>query len=157
MSPNRLKHMKEKPKNSNSIMCSKKDKVFDEYSENLESFLTNQWFFGYPPRDRIWGRIKHTTYLWDDHDFSVDIYLPEFTSTPRPGASGWFSWLSAWLLISDQAMISWFVGSSPASGSVLMVWSLFWILCIPLSLPFPHSCVVSLSLSLKNKLNVKNR
>ena len=47
-----------------------------------------------------------------------------------------------------QAMIPWFVGSSPALGSVLTAWSLE-----PASdskspsLPLPHSCSASLSLS----------
>ena len=41
-------------------------------------------------------------------------------------------------LTSAQVMISWFVGSSPASGSVLTAWSLEpdWILCLLLSLSF---------------------
>ena len=48
-----------------------------------------------------------------------------------------------------QVMISWFVGSSPESGSVLTAQSLelLRILCLPLSAPFP----LSLCLSLKNK------
>ena len=48
-----------------------------------------------------------------------------------------------------QVMTSWFVGSSPALGSVLTARSLLRILCLPLSLPLPCSC--SVSLCLKNK------
>ena len=44
-----------------------------------------------------------------------------------------------------QVMISWFVGLSPASGSALTTWSLLWILCLLLFLPFPCSHSVSLS------------
>ena len=52
-----------------------------------------------------------------------------------------------------QVMISWFVGWSPTSGSVLMVQSLPGILSLPLSLPHP---LLSLFLSLsKNKLKIK--
>ena len=42
---------------------------------------------------------------------------------------------------SAQVMISQFVGSSPALGSVLSAWSLepASILCLPLSLPLPCS------------------
>ena len=36
-------------------------------------------------------------------------------------------------------MISWCVGSSPTSGSVLIKWSLLGILSLPLSLPLPSS------------------
>ena len=62
------------------------------------------------------------------------------------GAPGWLEQLSVGLLISAQVMISRFVSSSPASGSVLMAQSLdlFPILCLPLSLPLPRSCSVSL-------------
>lgn len=49
-------------------------------------------------------------------------------------------------LISAQVMTSWFKCSSPASGSLLSVQSLLWILCLPHSLPLP----LSLSLSFKN-------
>ena len=47
---------------------------------------------------------------------------------------------------SAQVMISRFVGSSPASGSVLMAqsWSLLLILCLPLSLHLLSSCSLSL-------------
>ena len=51
------------------------------------------------------------------------------------GAPRWHSRLSVRLLISAQVMISQFVSSSPASGSVLMVQSLLGILSLPLSAP----------------------
>ena len=47
------------------------------------------------------------------------------------GVPGWLSQLSIWLLISAQAMISWFMSSNPASGSVLTVRSLLGILSLP--------------------------
>ena len=47
-------------------------------------------------------------------------------------------------LTSAQVMISWFVSLSPASGSVLSARSRLWIVCLPLSLPLPRSCSVSL-------------
>ena len=46
-------------------------------------------------------------------------------------------------------MISWFVSSRPALGSVLTVQSLLQTLCLPLSLSPSMAC--ALSLSLKNK------
>ena len=55
------------------------------------------------------------------------------------GAPGWLSQLSVRLLISVQVMISRFVELSPASGSVLTVWSLLGILSLPLSLPLTLS------------------
>ena len=56
-----------------------------------------------------------------------------------------------------QDRISQFVGSSPASGSVLMAQSLepLQILCLPLSLPLPRSFSFSLSLSLSKTINIK--
>ena len=75
----------------------------------------------------------------------------------RLGAPGWLSWLSIELWISAQVMISWFVGSSPASGCSLTVWSLVGILSLLLSLPLPPCLSLSLSLYLKinNKTNFK--
>ena len=57
---------------------------------------------------------------------------------------------------SAQVMISWFMGSSPISGSVLTAQSLEPASdSVSVSLPLPHSCllvlVLSLFLSLKNK------
>ena len=49
--------------------------------------------------------------------------------------SGWLTLLSIRLLISAQVMILRFMGLSPASGSVLTVWSLLGILSPPLSAP----------------------
>ena len=64
----------------------------------------------------------------------------------------------AWVAPSDkrptsaQVMMSRFVGSSPASGSVLTARSLelLWILCLPLSVPLSRSCSVS-------KVNIKKK
>ena len=55
-----------------------------------------------------------------------------------------------------QVMISRFVSSSPASGSMLTAWSQEPALdsvSLSLSLPLPH--LLSLSLSLKNKYTLK--
>ena len=54
-----------------------------------------------------------------------------------PGAPGWLGGLSNRLLTLSQVMISWFVSSSPVSGSALTVWGLLGILCL-LSLSLPH-------------------
>ena len=55
-------------------------------------------------------------------------------------------------LISAQVMISQFAGSSPALGSVLTAQSLeLRILCLPLSLPLPDSCSVSVSFKTKHQ------
>ena len=59
-----------------------------------------------------------------------------------PGAPSWLSQLSIQLLISAQAMISRFMNSSPASGSLLTVQSLLGILSLPLSaLPLLAFCL----------------
>ena len=57
------------------------------------------------------------------------------------GAPGWLSRLGVRLLVSAQVTISWFVGSSPASGSSLTVRSLLGTLS--LSLPLPCSLALS--------------
>ena len=59
------------------------------------------------------------------------------------GCLGDSSQLSAALLISARVMISWFVRSSPTTGSVLTVQSLLGILS--LSLFLPYLCSLSLS------------
>ena len=55
----------------------------------------------------------------------------------------WGAWVAQVVkrLTWAQVMISWFTGSSPASGSALTVWSLPGILSLPLSLPLPHFLV----------------
>ena len=67
------------------------------------------------------------------------------------GVPGWLSQLSIRLLILAQVLISWFVISSPESGSEPDRQSLLGVLSLPLSLPLPCSLTHSLSLSLKNK------
>ena len=62
---------------------------------------------------------------------------------------GRLSRLSASLLTSAQVMISWFVSSSPSSGSGLTVWSLLEILSL-----FP-SPAYALFLSLNKYINLK--
>ena len=63
------------------------------------------------------------------------------------GALGWLSQLNIWLLTLAQVMISWFMSSSPTSGSSLTAQSLLGILSLPLSVPLPL-LVLTLSLFL---------
>ena len=69
------------------------------------------------------------------------------------GSPGWLCWLSVWLLVLAQDMISQFVSLSPESGSVLTVQSLLGILSLSLSLP--RHCSLSRSLQ-TNKKAYKN-
>ena len=65
------------------------------------------------------------------------------------GAPGWLSWLSVQLWISAQVMISRFMSSSPASGSVLNACSepgSCFGCCVSLSLCPSPACTLSLSL-----------
>ena len=57
-------------------------------------------------------------------------------------------------LTSAQVIISRFLGSTPHQALYWQIraWSLLWILCLPLSLPLPHSHSVPLSLK---KINIK--
>ena len=73
------------------------------------------------------------------------------------GAPEWFSQLGNRLLVLARVMISWFVGSSPTSGSKLMVWSLLEILSLSLSLSFCPSSACSLSLSQDKELSIKKK
>ena len=62
---------------------------------------------------------------------SAYIYLEAFVGEEwRAGVPGWLSPLSVRLLVSAQVMISWLVGSSPTSGSVLAEKGLFGILSL---------------------------
>ena len=54
-------------------------------------------------------------------------------------------------------MISRFVRLNPASGCALTAWSLFGILCFPLSAPTLHSLSLSLSPSKINNQSLKKR
>ena len=71
------------------------------------------------------------------------------------GTPGCLSRLSVWLSISAQVMISWFVGSSPMSCSVLTAHTepgACFRICVSLSLcPSPAALSLSLSLSKINK------
>ena len=74
-----------------------------------------------------------------------------FKKMHRIGAPGWLSWFSIRLLILARVMISQFVGLSPMSGSVLSMWSLLGILC----LPAPPPLALMYALSLK-QINLEN-
>ena len=84
-------------------------------------------------------------YLWPSSPGSRQVTLKKCTR----GRLEWFSGLSLQLLISAQAMISQFVSSSPASGSVMTLQSLLGIPSLPtLSAPTPLTRAL-FSLSLK--------
>ena len=89
------------------------------------------------------------------HFLHITLYFLQcclsFTTSRVPG---WLSWLSIWLLILAQVMISWFKSSSLTSGSMVTMRSLFGILSLCRSLPLPHSLDLSL-LKNKKKINVK--
>ena len=70
------------------------------------------------------------------------------------GASGWLSGLSVQPLVLAQIMISWFMRSSPASGSELTVRLLLGILSPSLSALPLHVLYLSLKIN-KNKLKKK--
>ena len=76
----------------------------------------------------------------------------------------WGAWVAqlAGCPTSAQVMISWFMGSSPESGSVLTVWNLLGILSLSLSLCPSSTYAYTLSLSLlhskiNNKIKQKNK
>ena len=69
------------------------------------------------------------------------------------GAPGCLSRLRVQLLPLAQVMTSLFVSSNPTSGSVLTVWSLLQILSLPLSLPLPCLCSLSLFLKINNSFS----
>ena len=58
------------------------------------------------------------------------------------GVLEWLSWLSVWLLVSPQAMISQLAGSSPSSVTAEPAWV---SLSLPLSLHLP--CALSLKIN----------
>ena len=66
----------------------------------------------------------------------------------REKSRGTYVAQSVEVLTSAQVMISWFMGLSPTSGSLLSAQNPLQILCSPLSLPFP---LLMLSLSKMNK------
>ena len=80
--------------------------------------------------------------------------LPENLSSQKAnstGAPGWLSQLSVRLQLRSWSHGLWVPAPHRALHWQLRAWSLLWILCLPLSLPFPYSCSVSLSLSKLNK------
>ena len=64
---------------------------------------------------------------------------------------GWLSLLSDRLRLRSWSCGSWVWAPRQALCWQLRAWNLLRILCLPLSLLLPHSCFVSLSLSLKKK------
>ena len=80
---------------------------------------------------------------------SVGLLTIFSQESPGTGAPEWLSWLSIWLLVAAQVMVSQFVGLSPTLGSVLAVWSLLGILSPSLSAP--PSLTHAPSLSKMNK------
>ena len=60
------------------------------------------------------------------------------------GAPGWLTQLSTRLWLRSWSRGPWVLAPRQALGWWLRAWSLFPILCLPLSLPLPRSCSVSL-------------
>ena len=60
---------------------------------------------------------------------------------------GWLSRLNVWFQLRSWTHGSWVPALRGALCWQLRAWSLLWILCLPLSLPLPHSCSVSFCLS----------
>ena len=79
---------------------------------------------------------------------SGDLTHRDLTEKAPRGAPGWLSQFSVWLLVLAQVMISRFMGSSSALGSVLAARSLLGILSLPVSLPLCSSLAQAFSLSL---------
>ena len=102
-----------------------------EYS-HIASGIT-EWHRHFENNLIVSYKVKHTLKVW-----------------PIIGVPGWLSQLNVRLLVLAWVMISWFVESSPVSGSALEVRGLFRILSLPFSLPLPHMHTSSLFLS-KNK------
>ena len=75
------------------------------------------------------------------------MFVQSLKNTTQKGARGWLSRLSIQLLILVQVMILGFLHLSPTWGCVLTAHSLLAILDLPLSLAFP--CSLSLALSLR--------
>ena len=76
--------------------------------------------------------------------FLFSIFLKKNVKT---GAPGWLSWLSVQLQLRSWSRSSWVRALLWALCWQLGGWSLLRILCLPLSLPLPHLCSVSLCLS----------
>ena len=75
------------------------------------------------------------------HTHTQSVSPQEFLKSQEPGGA----WVAQWIKCPTlaQVTISQFMGSSPALGSVLTMQSLLGILCLPLSLPLPHSLSLS--------------
>ena len=63
----------------------------------------------------------------------------------KTGAPGWLSQLSVRLQLRSRSHGLWVRAPRRALGWWLRAWSLLPILCLPLSLPLPRSCCVSVS------------
>ena len=70
------------------------------------------------------------------HDLSC-VLLPLYSHCL--GAPGWLSRLSILLPLMSWSRSSWVLAPRQALSWQLEAWSLLWILCLPLSLPLPHS------------------
>ena len=66
------------------------------------------------------------------------------------GAPEWLTQLSVWLWLRSWSHSLWVWAPRRGLCWQLGAWSLLWILCLPLSLPLPHLC--SVSLTLRNKI-----
>ena len=84
------------------------------------------------------------------------IYLINILKDKRGGTPGWLSQLSIRLRLRSWSHSLWVRAPCQAVCWQLGAWSLLRILCLPLSLPLPHSCSLFLSLSLSQNIKIKN-
>ena len=97
----------------------------------------------------MWNSNQHM-YTWILHEkweYCGFLYWKDKSGVPR-----WLSGLSFWLWLGLWSHGSWVWAPHQALCWQLRAWSLLQILCLPLSLPFPCLCSVSLSLSKINKI-----
>ena len=99
---------------------------------------------------RKWSRTyRHTFLPWAFPPLWPNLMRTSCFKTAVIRAPGWLSRLSVRLQLRSPSRSPWVWAPSRALGWRLRAWNLLPILCLPLSLPLPHSC--SVSLCLKNK------
>ena len=112
-----------------------------------------------PGSDRLKG-LDESNNLWHRTfwaDLGADYYITSINNTSGNnnncnqkntswGAPGWLSRLGNRLRLRSWSRGPWVQAPHRALYWQLRAWSLIHILCLPLSLTFPHSCSVSLCL-----------
>ena len=104
----------------------------------------------YEPRDYdlSWSQ----TLNWPSHP-EAPIIISTLNSKSGGRVPGWLGRLSVWLRFRSWSHGPWVWALRRPLCWQLRAWSLFQILCLPLSLTLPRSC--SVSLCLKNKWTLK--